>query len=436
MNLTDVEVKNSRDVLENGLTVVTVEMPHIHTLELAVFVRAGLRFEDEHNNGISHFLEHMLFRGNREYPTSILLNREFEAIGRDLRASTLTEHTFFGFSPHPPHLDKAMELFAHFFREPTFPQIHLEREIILEEYQEDLNGEGVNVDIDNLACKLLYEGSPLAMQTIGTEETIRSIDVGMLRDYFKTHYAPQNMVLVGAGPVTHEPFLDLAGNHFSKLENGSRTISPGHFVESVVEEQKRPEFSFQYDSDSQVQLQVCFRGISYNDPDYYALSLINRAFDDGFSSRLQMALREDRGLVYSVECRVTTLSDIGTVDFDVTVRPEKLLRVAEILFNEIRRFLDSGVTEEELEHVKKRYFYDLESDRDDPYKQILRYGFSQLYSRDFSVEEEWDIVMSQTREDLMRVARKIFVSQKLNVICVGPLTDALQDELKRLPHSF
>ena len=134
MEVTEFSLKYFTDVLTNGLTVVTVEMPHIHTMEVSMFVRAGLRFENEENNGISHFLEHMLFRGNRKYGDSISLNMEFENIGRDLRASTLGEYTQYGFSPHISQLKKGMEIFSDFFYSPTFPEIELERGIILEEY--------------------------------------------------------------------------------------------------------------------------------------------------------------------------------------------------------------------------------------------------------------------------------------------------------------
>ena len=179
MEVKEFALRYFKDVMANGLTVVTVEMPHIHTMEVSMFVRAGLRFENEKNNGISHFLEHMMFRGNRKYPDSISLNMEFENIGRDLRASTLGEYTQYGFSPHVSQLDKGIELFAEFFYSPTFPEIELERGIILEEYYEELNEDGVNVDINNQACKLLYPGTPISWPTIGTEETIKAINVEM-----------------------------------------------------------------------------------------------------------------------------------------------------------------------------------------------------------------------------------------------------------------
>lgn len=437
MNITEVEIRNFKDTLSNGLTVITVEMPHIHTLEVATFLRAGLRFENEDNNGISHFLEHMMFRGNAKYPDSISLNREFEKIGREPRASTLGEYTFYGFSPHISRLERGMELFADFFAAPNFAGIDLERQVILEEYLEELNAEGQNIDINNHACKLLYEGTSLALPTIGTEKTIKAIDAKMLQEYFQAHYIPENMTLAAAGCLSHEQFLALAERYFSPLcGSGGQVIPKNYFQGAIAENQTRPAATFQYDLDSQVQLQICFRSVSYNDPDYYAVYLINRIFDDGIASRLQRALREDLGLAYSIECRATSMSDIGTFDFDVTVSREKILQVARIIFREIKTFLAFGPNEEELAHVKKRYLYDLDFDLDEPYKQILRYGFAQLYSDEITIEEEKAIIESIGIQDLQRLAEKIFVREKLNLILVGPFTPELKMDLEKLIDAF
>lgn len=436
MKLINHELKNFTDTLPNGITVVTIEMPHIHTLEMAMFVRAGLRFESSTNNGVSHFIEHMMYRGNLKYPDSLSLNKAFESIGRELRASTLCEYTYYGFSPHVSQIERGMELFADFFAGPTFPEIDLEREIILEEYLEELNEKGENVDIDNLACQLLYQGTPLAMPTIGTEETIKSISLEMLREYFNTYYQTRNMILVGAGPIVREQFFGFANQYFNKIPDREQVINKDHFQGSMIEDQKIPQKAFQQDSDSQIQLQLCFRSMSYNHPDYFPLSLIGRVFDDGFSSRLQRALREDRGLVYSVECRVTSFSDTGTVDFDVSVRPEKVCEVARILIEEIKTFLKEGPTENELQHIKQRYFYELDVDCDDPGKQILRYGFPHLYSEVITAEQEWAAIEKITREDLLRVARKVFTSENINLVIVGPYTPEIEKELEGIIQSF
>jgi len=439
MNLTAIDsiekVKVLTDRMKNGLTVVSIEQPHIHSMELAMFVRSGLRFETEKNNGISHFLEHMLFRGNAAYPNSYLLNREFECIGRDLRASTMSDHTYYGFSPHVSNLERAMELFSEFFLAPTFPEIEIERGIILEECLEDFNEQGIDVDINNLACKLLYPDDALAWPTIGTEESIQSISVETLKEQYQKYYVPGNMILVQAGRVDHDKFMEYVQKYFSRL-TGEGAVSTGCFDGCLIERQTQPEFLFQQDSDSQVQLQICFRGVSYNHPDYFITNLISRLFDDGVTSRLQKVLREEKGLVYSVECRATSLPDTGTVDFDVSVRSEKVVEVAEMLLNEIKKIVLDGVHEEELESVKRRYGYDLDYELDDPYKQIVRYGFCHLYSSEFTVEEEREKISRITPQDILRVVREIFVSEKLNFILVGPYTPELKRTLEGIVQDF
>ena len=439
MNLTTIDnvdkVKVFKDRLKNGLTVVSIEQPHIHSMELGMFVRSGLRFENEKNNGISHFLEHMLFRGNAAYPNSYLLNREFEGIGRDLRASTMSDHTYYGFSPHVSNLERAMELFSEFFHAPTFPEIEIERGIILEECLEDFNEQGIDVDINNLACKLLYPDNALAWPTIGTEESIKNISVEILKEQYEKYYVPGNMILVQAGRVDHDVFMDYANKYFSRLM-GEGSISANCFDGCLDEIQTQPEFLFQQDSDSQVQLQICFRGVSYNHPDYFITNLISRLFDDGVTSRLQKVLREEKGLVYSVECRATSLPDTGTVDFDVSVRSEKVIEVTEILLNEIKKLVLDGVHEEELEGIKRRYGYDLDYELDDPYKQIVRYGFCHLYSSEFTAEEEREIISRISSQDIQRVARNIFVPEKLNFILVGPYTPALKSTLEGIVLNF
>ena len=436
MEVKEFALKYFNDTLPNGLTVVTVEMPHIHTMEVSMFVRAGLRYENLQNNGISHFLEHMMFRGNGKYPNSIVLNMEFENIGRDLRASTLGEYTQYGFSPHVSQLDKGLELFSEFFSSPTFPEIEIERGIILEEYFEELNEEGVNIDINNQACKLLYPETPMAWPTIGTEETIKNIQTEMLKEYFDRHYVPGNMVLAFAGPIDHAEVIDLSKKYFSVLKNGNEPFSKNHFIDSISEEQKSPGLHFQEDSDSQIELQVCFRSCSYNDPDFLVLALISRVFDDGFTSRLQRVLREERGLVYSVECRATSMSDLGTMDFDVTVRPEKVVEVTRILLKEITTFAKEGPTESELAHIKKRYFFDLDSELDDPYKQVVRYAFPHLYSSEMSLQEERELIESITAKKMLEVAEKVFEAKNLNLILVGPYTSELKSRLEGLIHQF
>jgi predicted Zn-dependent peptidase len=269
------------------------------------------------------------------------------------------------------------------------------------------------------------------MPTIGTEKTIKSITAEMLREYFQTYYIPRNMVLACAGCVSHEQVRALAEKYFSRPRTGGKVVGKDYFRKVPAKRKAGPGFAFQYDLDSQIQLQACFRSCSYHSPDYYGVYLINRILDDGVASRLQVALREKLGLVYAIESRLTSLSDVGTFDFDVTVSPEKIAEVTRVLLREIGDFARYGPTAEELEHVKKRYLYDLDFDLDDPYKQILRYGFVQLYSEEVTVDEEKAIIEAITVRELHALAQKLFTRDNLNLILVGPFTPELKTELEK-----
>ena len=213
-------------------------------------------------------------------------------------------------------------------------------------------------------------------------------------------------------------------------------ISKKHFIGSIADEQARPQFLFQYDSDSQIELQICFRSCSYNHEDFLTLGLISRIFDDGFTSRLQRVLREERGLIYSVECRATSMSDIGTMDFDVTVRPEKLIEVVKVLLHEIKNFAGLGPSDDEVAHVKKRYMFELDSELDDPYKQVIRYAFPHLNSEEMSLEEERNLILAISKEKITEVARRTFVPEHLHLILVGPYTPDLKKELENLIENY
>ena len=244
------------------------------------------------------------------------------------------------------------------------------------------------------------------------------------------------MILCIAGPINNSHVLYLSKRYFDCLPTFGEPVLKDHFLKSIVENQTKPAFAYKYDENSQIQMQICFRSVSYNHPDYYAVYLMDRIFDDGISSRLQCALREKRGLAYSIECRATSMSDVGTFDFDVNVSKERIMRVAKTIFEEIKHFVESGISLEELEHIKKRCIYELDFDLDDPYKQLQRYGFAELFSKQVTVQEEKEIIRKVTPKQIHFIAKRIFVRENLNLILVGPFTLELKRDLEQLFNEF
>ena len=180
----------SKDVLGNQLRVVTIEMPYLHSAEISLYIKVGSRYETLENNGISHFLEHMLFRGSKNYPSSFLLNHAFESIGNGLYANTFREFTSLWCKLVPEKLTEGLEILSDLIRAPLLSDIEIERQIILEEIMEDLDEDGEDIDIDNISRSLLYPGDPLGFLVIGTRENVREIQRRDLLHHFKKFYVP------------------------------------------------------------------------------------------------------------------------------------------------------------------------------------------------------------------------------------------------------
>src|SRR5437764_13957912 len=209
-----------KSALSNGLRVVTVELPHLHTGMIAAYVRAGSRHEDPPRNGVSHFLEHLFFRGSEGYPDGRTLNALVEDCGGSLNGVTTRDHGYY-FSPvHPERLEVPLAVLGDMLARPLFKEIELEREVILEEILDEVDEKGRDIDIDNLAKRALFPGHPLGLKIAGTPATVAALTEEHLRTQHARAYGARNIVLAAAGPLRHERVLSLADAHFGSLRSG------------------------------------------------------------------------------------------------------------------------------------------------------------------------------------------------------------------------
>ncbi|HQB39449.1 MAG TPA: pitrilysin family protein, partial [Deltaproteobacteria bacterium] len=190
-----------KHTLPNGLRVVCVEMPHLHAAELAIYIKVGGRNDPTGREGLSHFLEHMLFRGSEEFRSSLEIETAFEAIGGAPNAATDAESTSFYSRVHPLQVSKGMDIFASMLLRPMLEGIDIEKRIISEEAREDLNELGIEVNPDTITSRMLWPRHPLGMPTIGMLESIEAISQDDLRSHLQTFYVPGSTVVVVAGPV-------------------------------------------------------------------------------------------------------------------------------------------------------------------------------------------------------------------------------------------
>src|SRR5437660_7569914 len=206
-----------KSALSNGLRVVTVELPHLHTGMIAAYVRAGSRHEDPPRNGVSHFLEHLFFRGSHGYPDGRGMNALVEDCGGSLNGVTTRDHGYYYSPVHPLRLEVPFTVLGDMLARPLFKEVELEREVILEEILDEVDEDGRDVDIDNLSKRALFEGHPLGQKIAGTRETVSSLREDDLRSHHARAYGARNLVLCAAGPVRHEDVLRLAEPSFGGL---------------------------------------------------------------------------------------------------------------------------------------------------------------------------------------------------------------------------
>jgi predicted Zn-dependent peptidase len=405
----------SRKTLSNGLRLVAVELTHLHSVEVAVYIKVGGRFDPVGSSGLSHFLEHMLFRGSTEYPGTLELEAAFEKIGGSVNAATDSDSTCFYSRVHPSGVSEAVRLFSSMILRSTLPGIEVEKRIITEEALEDINEKGAEINLDNVASRLLWPDHPLGMPTIGTLETIAGFSEEDLRRHLADFYVPANAVVVAAGKVVPEIFFDACSEF---LGNWSGAAPAGCLP--APNPQISPQTVFVKDRDSQVGLQFAFRAFPHADPRIMVLRLIRRLLCGGGSARLLMLLREKLGIVYSVSAGISAYDETGCLAIDLATAPENLVTAVEKVLQEITRLAVEPVPEEELRRVKNSYFFDLEYSRDSTYETGVRYGWGELMGIRRDIEDDEAEAATVTQEIIRQTALELFAPRNLNIAVVGP----------------
>ena len=404
-----------RKTLPNGLRLIAAELPHLHSVETAVYLKVGGRYDLLEKAGLSHFLEHMLFRGTLDYPTTLELEEAFEAIGGSVNAATDCDSTCFYSRVHPDKTAEAVRIFSSMLLRPTMPGIDIEKRIITEEALEDINERGEDINLDNLASRLLWPGHPLGMPTVGTLETIAGFTDEDLRGHMERYYVPDNAVIVAAGRVDTDSFFASCEEHFGRW-CGPAPVA----ISDAPNSQNAPQTLFAKDLDSQVGLQIAFRGFPRKDRRIMPCRLIRRILCGGGSARLLMTLRERLGIVYSVSAGISAYEETGCFAVDLSTAPENLLTAVEEVLRETTRLASEPVPTDELERAKNSYFFDLEYSRDSTYEMGARFGWGELMGILRDIGEDQQEAAAVSPDMLRETAMDLFAPHNLNLVAVGP----------------
>jgi len=404
------------DTLENGLRVISVPMPHHHSAEVLVYIGVGSRYETPHKAGVSHFLEHMLFKGTRDYPTGLILERAFEAIGGSANAATDSETTCFHSRIHPDHIDEGVALFASMLQRPLFREMEMERRVILEEAMGDLNESGRQINSDNIIANLLYPDHPLGQPTVGTRPAIARLTNKQLQKHHATYYTPPNTVLTVAGPVRHQDVVKAARRHFGLWE-GSPAPAPKAWTDFSGTD--RP-LRWVRDAGSQISLQLAFLLPGRDSAHAVNLRVLRRLLGWGGMSRLMLRLREELGLTYAVDAALGLYADTGTLAIDLSVSPDNLVQATAAILELLAELHTQDVPAPELEHVLHCYRCDLDYSRDQVDEMALRYAWGELTGCRRTIADDLAGLDSVTAPGLRQTARALLTPLNLRGAVVGP----------------
>lgn len=402
--------------LPNGVRLILVPRPDVHSIATSVLVGVGSRYETPQINGISHFLEHMVFKGTAKYPTTDDVN-VIEKIGGLQNAYTDIDVTNYHNKALSTDWELALEINKELSLKPRIDQkwVDKERDVILEEMKRYEDEPAAKVE--EAYHSLLYKGTKLGMRIIGEEKSMRSITSKELLAYHKTWYQPQKMVVILSGDLK-----DRESNIENRVNEwfGGLKATPTEDIEIVTSTQKTPELVVVTKPDaSQAHMMLGFRTFSRNSEDRYAWSLFNLIMGVSFTSRLFKEIREKRGLCYHVRSGSSAYDDVGSWDIYAGVATDKVQEAAAAILVEVAKVRDGGVTEEELTIAKKRLIALFAFKSEDPEFFSEWYGRAEVFNMPLmTIDEYIEKLQSITIADINALVKKYLKTESLNMSLV------------------
>jgi predicted Zn-dependent peptidase len=405
-----------RMVADNGLRVITTHMPHTKAVCIAVFVGAGSRYERQDESGCSHFIEHLCFKGTPRRPTAKEIAETIDGVGGLLNGGTDKEFTIYWCKVARQHFVSALDLLTDMIRCSRFDNQDIERErrVITEELNESMDSPQDRVN--RLIDEVIWPGHPLGREIIGSRETVAAISRNTLLDYMHFQYGPGNAVVSVAGDISHDEVVSYVDEAF-----GDWAITSPRSPEPVDNRQEEPRLRIERRDTEQAHLCLAVCGLPFADPDRFNLDLLNIILGGGMSSRLNLEIRERRGLAYDIHSYAEYFLDSGAVIVYAGVDPQNVTDTIKATVDELTS-LKKEIPEVEInkakEMVKGRLLLSMEDTR-----SVAGWAGGQdiLIDKVRTVEEVLSILDSITAQDLKRVAESILVTERLSLAVVGPV---------------
>ena len=412
-------MKFNKKVLKNGLRVVVVPMKDNPTATVLVLVEAGSKYETKKVNGISHFLEHMCFKGTIKRPKAIDISKELDALGSQYNAFTAQEYTGYYAKSDAKHFHKIFDVVSDIYLNSTFPETEMQKEkgVIIEEINmyEDLP----NRHVQDLMMELLYGDQPAGWNIAGEKKNILEMKRADFVSYKKDHYLPEATVLVVAGAVTERDVMKEVNKIFGKIPRGQKK---GKL--KVKEIQKKPEALINFKQTDQTHFVLGVRSYGLFDKKNAVLSVLGCALGGGMSSRLFQKLREEMGVGYYVRAYNDVFTDHGFFQISAGVDNKRIIEVIEAVLHECNLLKNEKINEDELNKVKEYLIGNMKLSLESSDDIANFYGGQELLKRELkNAEEKAAEIRKVTAKQIQILANEIFKDEKLNLALIGPFKD-------------
>ena len=414
-----------KTVLKNGLRIITAPMKNTKTATVLFLVKAGSKYETKEINGISHFLEHMFFKGTKKRPRTLDISSSLDRVGGEFNAFTGKEYAGYWAKVDSKHFDLALDVISDIILNSKFEQKEIDREkgVILEEM--NMYYDTPMSYVDDLFENLLYGDQPAGWDTLGRKEVVMGAKRKDFINYFKKHYNNCDSVICLSGNIDSAEAIKKASKSFSSLGKNKPQNKKG-----VIEKQNKPQFLIKQKKTDQTHLCLGVRAYDIFHHDRHALKLLSIILGGNMSSRLFISVREREGLAYYIKAGVEAYTDSGYLVTQAGVDNQKVKRAIEIILKEYRKIKEKKVSGGELkkakEYVKGRTLLALESSDD-----IASFGAGQeiLTGKILTLKQKFAKIDKVSPSDIKRVAQDIFASQKLNMALIGPFKKNLCPQL-------
>ncbi|MBI2003399.1 MAG: insulinase family protein [Parcubacteria group bacterium] len=404
---------------DNGLRLVVVPMKSTKTVTVLVLVGTGSRYETKELNGISHFLEHMMFKGTTKRPKWLQITKELDSIGAQYNAFTSKEYTGYWAKASSEHSDFILDVISDIFINSKLEEkeIQKERGVIVEEMNMYLDLPPRYVG--DLYEELLYGDQPVGWKVIGEKETVSGLSRRDFVDYFNTHYLAENTIIAVAGNVDKEKIQRQVAGYFKNVRNGKKVTR-----QSAFESQDKPEVKLHYKKTDQTHFVLGVRAYDMFSPKSEAAEILGTVLGGGMSSRLFIEVREKQGLAYYVKAGADAYTDHGYLATQAGIDNKRIEKAIQIVLKEYKKMKDKPVPKAEIkkakEYIKGHLAIELESS-----DSVATFFASEwlLKNETLTPEEKLSKIMAVTAEEVQAAAKEIFKPEKLNLALIGPFED-------------